>query len=340
LSSDNKVFYHVIAVSYDAFRNEYFDRNVTSFMNNLRFNGTRSNYMRNVFPTKTFPNHHTIATGVFPDVHGVLANSLYDSVIKKKLDYSFELYHFKSEITPIWILNEMNGGRSGCMMWPGSDFDYNNFNCSFLHPFKIAKKKSEYFDRVDEMFKWIRNSTSPPNLIMFYIEEPDTHAHAYGPNSQTISDFVATLNNVTEYIYNKIHDFNLQDKINVIHLSDHGMDELELRNVIDLTKIIDDKKVKFYGTTPVLQIVPNNDSETDNLYQKLFAEANKSKNFSVYLNKNLPERWKFANNDRTGPITVVANLGFGFQDMFQSADWYEKTYNITKTPTTRYGVHG
>lgn len=53
----------LIVVSYDAFRNEYFDRNVTNYMNELRFNNTYSDYMRNVFPTKTFPNHHSIATG-------------------------------------------------------------------------------------------------------------------------------------------------------------------------------------------------------------------------------------------------------------------------------------
>jgi ectonucleotide pyrophosphatase/phosphodiesterase family member 5 len=324
-------------VSYDAFRNEYFDRNVTNFMNSLRFNETRANYIRNVFPTKTFPNHHTIATGVFPDVHGVLANSLYDYDLKKKLDYSFELYHFKSEIISLWVLNEMNGGRSGCMMWPGANFSYNNYNCSWLRPFNMSMG---YFDRVDEMFTWIRNTTSPPNLVMFYIEEPDTYAHAYGPNSQMITNLVSTLNNVTEYIHKKIYEYNLEEKINVIHLSDHGMDELELRNVIDMTKIIDEKKVNFYGSTPVLQIVPNDLSETEVLYQKILSDANKRKNYKVYLNKDLPKRWNFANDIRSGPITVVADIGYGFQDMFKSADYYEKTFNITRTPTTKYGVHG
>lgn len=327
----------LVSVSYDAFRNEYFDRNVTNFMNDLRLKGTRANYMRNVFPTKTFPNHQSIATGVYPDKHGVLANSLYDFDLKKKLDYSFELYHFKSEITPLWILNEMNGGRSGCMMWPGSNYAYNNYNCTWEHTFDY---NVSYTDRVDEMFKWISNTTATPNLIMFYIEEPDTHAHAYGPHSSTITDLVSKLNNVTEYLYNKIHEFNMQDRINVIHLSDHGMDELELRNVIDLTKIIDEKKFNFYGSTPVLQIVPNNLSETEEMYQKLLAEANLRKNFKVYMNKDLPERWKFTNDIRTGPITVVADLGYGFNDMFKSADYYEKAFNITKTNTTKYGVHG
>jgi len=128
--------------------------------------------------------------------------------------------------------------------------------------------------------------------------------------------------------------------VNVVHLSDHGMDSLELSNVIDLTKFIDGKQVKFYGTTPVLQIVPENSGDVDFIYTKLQAVAVKNGHFKVYTNEELPDRWHFHNKYRVGPLTVVADLGYGFQDMFASAEWYKKVYNIPITPTTMYGVHG
>lgn len=93
----------LIVVSYDAFRNEYLQRNTTAFMNELRRNGTTSAYLRNVFPTKTFPNHHSIATGVYPNVHGVLANGLYDSQRGGALNYSYELFHYNRNLLPIWV---------------------------------------------------------------------------------------------------------------------------------------------------------------------------------------------------------------------------------------------
>lgn len=325
-----------LSVSYDAFRNEYFERNVTDFTNELRLNSTRADYLRNVFPTKTFPNHHTISTGVFPEEHGVMANSLFDFTLSSNLKYSFELFHFKSEIKPIWILNEMNGGHSGCMMWPGSDYEYDGIDCTHNHHYNLSM---DYKSRVDEAFKWILNDTSPANLVMFYIEEPDTHAHAFGPESQTITDLVEKLNGVTEYLHQKIHQHQLENRVNVIHLSDHGMDSLELRNVVDLTQIIGDK-AKYYGSTPVLQVVPKNLSETDAIYAQLETEAKKRGNFKVYNNQMLPKRWHFNNKQRSGPITAVADLGFGFQDMFDAAKWYEKAYNIKVTNTTKYGVHG
>lgn len=92
----------LIIVSYDAFRTEYLRRNSTSFMNELRRNGTTAEYMRNVFPTKTFPNHHSIATGVYPNQHGVMANEFYDHS-RGRLNYSYEMFHFNEEIVPIWV---------------------------------------------------------------------------------------------------------------------------------------------------------------------------------------------------------------------------------------------
>lgn len=155
-----------------------------------------------------------------------------------------------------------------------------------------------------------------------------------------ITDLVTKLDNVTEYWHRKIQEHNLENRVSVVHISDHGMDSLELRNVVDLSKIVDSKKIKFYGTTPVLQIVPNNLSDTEDIYNKLHIEAQASGKFKVYKDEELPERWHFRNKIRVGPITAVADLGYGFQDMFSSAEWYKKAYNITPSPTQKYGVHG
>lgn len=75
----------------------------TPVLAKLRESGTVAEYMDNVFVTKTFTNHHSIATGVYPEFHGVLGNSLYDSYYKKKLGYSYELWHYSNDTLPIWV---------------------------------------------------------------------------------------------------------------------------------------------------------------------------------------------------------------------------------------------
>ncbi|KAG5680364.1 hypothetical protein PVAND_009873 [Polypedilum vanderplanki] len=326
----------LIIVSYDAFRNEYFDRGVTNFTNQLRSNSTRSKYMLNIFPTKTFPNHHSIATGVYAEEHGVTGNGFYDFELKQSYNYSYEMFHFRSEIKPIWILNELYNGNSGCMMWPGSDYLYDGIGCTHKRHYNLSEN---FHERVDEMFEWILDKKNPANLVMFYIEDPDNHAHAFGPESPKITELVAKLDKTTEYIHKKIMFHSLEERINVIHLSDHGMDSMQLKNVIDLTKIVGNS-VDFYGSSPVLQIVPKIENELDKIYEKLLNVSNIMKTFKVFLNNELPERWHFSNKYRVGPITVVAELKYGFQDMYESAKWYEKAYNITVNENNNYGVHG
>lgn len=231
----------------------------------------------------------------------------------------------------------MSGGHSGCMMWPGSDYEYDDIACTHSRHYNPSEN---YRDRVDEIISWILDDEKPANLVMFYIEEPDTHSHAFGPESKTITDLVEKLNNVTEYLHQRLEEKKLLNRVSVVHLSDHGMDSLQLLNVIDLTKIIGNETVKFYGTTPVLQIVPKSPAEIGSIYQKLLKASETNGHFKVYINSTLPKRWHFNNNYRVGPITVVADLKYGFQDMYKAAQYYKEAYDIPVTPTTKYGVHG
>lgn len=38
------------------------------------------------YPSKTFPNHYTIATGLYPESHGIVDNLIYDPEISDKLE--------------------------------------------------------------------------------------------------------------------------------------------------------------------------------------------------------------------------------------------------------------
>uniref|UniRef100_A0A182Q0V7 Ectonucleotide pyrophosphatase/phosphodiesterase n=1 Tax=Anopheles farauti TaxID=69004 RepID=A0A182Q0V7_9DIPT len=330
----------LIVVSYDGFRTEYLQRNSTAYMNELRRNGTTSAYLRNVFPTKTFPNHHSIATGVYPNVHGVLANGVYDTVLGP-LNYSYELFHHNPELLPIWALNQYAGGHSGCMMWPGSDFGYGprNLTCSHTQHFNISVP---WADRLDTIFGWIRDAERPANLILLYIEEPDFYGHVYGPQSARVAQLVVKVNDLTRQLHTRIaSDPRLVERVNVVHLSDHGMETLTPAHFINLTaQVSPDVRYDAYGTTPVLQIVPKVKQQTSELYRQLKRAADTDGRFDVYMLENLPARWRYNNTRRTGPITVVAQLGYGFDDMWQTVEMYRKKYDVEVTPDTQYGMHG
>lgn len=93
----------LIVVSYDAFRYNFFNTERLSYMEKVRHSGVYADYMINVFPTKTFPNHHSIATGLYAEVHGVVGNSYYDPEAKHKVKIGYDMFHYSDEVKPIWV---------------------------------------------------------------------------------------------------------------------------------------------------------------------------------------------------------------------------------------------
>lgn len=93
----------LIVVSYDAFGCDFLEKDVVPNIRNLRKIGTYSDYLTNVFPTKTFPNHHSIATGLYPEVHGVIGNTFYDPKLGKVVRIGPEMYNFNDRVVPIWV---------------------------------------------------------------------------------------------------------------------------------------------------------------------------------------------------------------------------------------------
>lgn len=120
--------------------------------------------------------------GLYSEGHGVLSNSLFDPTYGS-IGYSNELFHYDNDIVPIWTLNEMRGGHSGCMMWPGSNFEYQGQNCSFT---QVLDKKMHWTKRIETIMSWFKDDSKPANLVMMYMEEPDEEGHAYSPDAEVV----------------------------------------------------------------------------------------------------------------------------------------------------------
>lgn len=98
-SDDDQI---LLVVSFDSFHEDYLQRGLTTNLLKFREDGVYSKYVENVFPTKTFVNHFTIATGLYAENHGVTGNSLFDKKLGY-LNYSSDLFHFNKDVLPIWV---------------------------------------------------------------------------------------------------------------------------------------------------------------------------------------------------------------------------------------------
>ncbi|KAK9877191.1 hypothetical protein WA026_016939 [Henosepilachna vigintioctopunctata] len=328
----------LIVVSYDAFRYNFFENHRLLSMEQLRKHGTYADYLTNVFPTKTFPNHHSIATGLHPEKHGVIGNSFWDPKKNTVIHIGYEMFHYSEDIVPIWRYNEdMGAGRySASMMWPGAIYSYQKKNITYTQHFNMSM---DWNERIDTVITWIQDPKKPANLIMLYFEEPDTHGHVYGPNSEVITNLLFKLDNVTQYLEDQIQKHNLQSKVNIIHISDHGLISVKASNILNITQYMDPGTYERAGTSPLMEIIPK-DGHEEQIYKNLKAAADENENFKVYKKSDFLDRWHYKNNPRTPPILVMAELGYALDDLSAIIPYYVSTYNISVTDEWEFGVHG
>ncbi|CAB3378442.1 Hypothetical predicted protein [Cloeon dipterum] len=328
----------VLIVSFDGFRHDYFDRISSPNFDRLKKIGSHGDLM-NVFETKTFPNHQSLATGLYPESHGVLANHVFDPQYNRTVNYSAELWHYNDQIMPIWTLNEISSKErnSGVMMWPGSEFSYHRGVVpTFIHKWD---SKWSFQRRVDVVMSWLTQQHNSANLVMLYMEEPDTHAHAFGSESDEVTEQIKNVDSYIGYLADQLERHNLTESVDTFIVSDHGMTETDEHRIIDLNKIIDSSLYLRVGTSPVIHIYPN-PGELPNLLRQLEWASQQYRTFDVFTKDNLPEHWKVANCRRAPPILLVAKEGYAFDDLRQAIVDYAKKYNFTPSSSHRYGLHG
>lgn len=137
-------------------------------------------------------------------------------------------------------------------MWPGSQFSYSDTLPTFVNLFD---RRTTWENRIDSVMSWFLHPKTPANLVMMYFEEPDDEEHTSGPGSSQTRERLRRVDKITERLFKSLNDNSLTD-VNVVLLSDHGMEGVTLDRMIDLTKFVGNKAV-MYGTSPVLHIYPN-----------------------------------------------------------------------------------
>ncbi len=295
---------YVILVSFDGFRWDYCNNSLTPTFDSIETNGVRAKSMKPSFPTKTFPNHYTIATGLYPDNNGIVHNTFYDpdknqvyriSDRTKVKDGSF----YKG--TPIWNLAEEQGIKSATFFWVGSEANIQNKQASF---WKDYEHNFPFKQRVDTVLKWLElPEKERPQLILLYFHEPDSHGHKHGPNSKEIENKVQYLDSILNYLTNSLKKLEYNDKIDLIVTSDHGMCPVSSERVVVLKDYLKDKwLVRILGSNPVFNL-----SYKKEYKDSVLLALQKINHIQFWERENIPKRLHYGASDRIGDISIVAD---------------------------------
>jgi predicted AlkP superfamily pyrophosphatase or phosphodiesterase len=299
----------VILVSIDGFHPAYLDRYRAPTLSMLARQGVRARWMTPVYPSLTFPNHYSIATGLYPDNHGIVGNNIYDPEFKQTFSLSEreEVQNGRWWLgEPIWVTAEKQGQRAAAFFFPGTEAEIGGKRPS---RWKTYDGKIPNSERVDTLLSWLDlPGPERPTLILTYFGEVDSAGHESGPNSVGVGHAVADVDRDLTRLVDGLKSRKLFERINIIIVSDHGMARIDSSRVILLDDYFDQEQadaVVWNGAS--VNIFPKPGMEQA-IYSALKSKA--PPYVKVYRKQDAPSRFHYGKSRRIGDVVVMADEGW------------------------------
>lgn len=270
----------------------------------LARDGVRADGMLPSFPSMTFPNHYTLATGLRPDHHGIVHNYMRDAAFG----------HYQSKVNgaegrwyggePIWATLQRQGGRAGTVAWIGAQDPHGARMPALWTAFDTAQPDAA---RIGQVLAWLDLPRAARlALVMAYFDLHDKQAHAFGPDAPEAMAARRTLDDALRGLLAGLSARGLRQATDVIVVSDHGMAAVPPGNVDTLPASLPRDAFSVDGTGIVLGVHPRPGREAEVARGLLGRQAH-----HACLRKDaLPPRWHYGTHPRVAPIVCVADPGW------------------------------
>ena len=291
---------YVVLVSFDAFRWDYQDLYATPNFDRVAAAGVRAERMTPVFPTKTFPSHYTIATGMYAENHGLVGNTFWAEDLQAW--YSIgnraaveEGSFYRGE--PIWVTAELQGMIAASFFFVGSEAPVKGVQPTYWNRFDASIPNDA---RVDQVLTWLGMPLeNRPHMITLYFEDVDNAGHNFGPGSAGVGDAVTTVDQNLGRLLDGIAALPHGDDVFVVLVSDHGM----MSEPADGADVLD---IAQYQGVASLYVDQGGAERAAAVRDSIAATMPEN---GVYLRADVPERLHYSADPRAGDIVIVAAEG-------------------------------
>ncbi len=297
----------VLLISFDGFRWDYPQRYETPHLDRLAEEGLRAERLVPVFPTKTFPNHYTLVTGLYPENHGIVGNTMYDPV----MDAWFSLGNQEAVTDarwwggePLWVTAEEQGQIAATYFWPGSEAPIDGVRPTYWTPYDGSVPGEA---RVEQVLAWLSLPPAErPTLLTLYFSRVDSEGHEHGPEAPEVARAVREVDALLGQLLDGLAARGLTKEVNLIVVSDHGMTATSPERVILLDEYVDPGDVRVITYSPVLMLYPE-EGKADSVFAAL---RGAHPHMAVYRKEDVPERLHYSAHRRIPPIIGIADAGW------------------------------
>ncbi|MGH8036984.1 MAG: ectonucleotide pyrophosphatase/phosphodiesterase [Stenotrophomonas sp.] len=296
----------LLLVSIDGLRADALDRGITPNLSRIAHEGVRARWMTPSYPSLTFPNHYTIVTGLRPNHHGIIHNSMQEESLGR-----FQL-NLRDAVTdsrwwggePIWVSAEKAGVHSATWSWPGSEAAIQGVRPS---QWRIYDEAVALSDRVDTVLDWVgQTDADAPRLVTLYMEQVDKAGHHFGPDSPEYAAAIAQADVAIGRLLDGLTARGLAASTNVIVVSDHGMATVPEGHAIAVEDMVDPTLASNVSTGQSIGFAPLPGKQQAAEKVLLGAHAN----YDCWTRQTLPARWEYGSNPRIPPIVCQMHEGW------------------------------
>lgn len=301
----------VILLSWDGFRHDYMDRVALPAARRLAREGLRARRLTTVRPSDTFPSHISLATGTYPDRHGIVGNFFLD----RELGFygmSADTRWLQAE--PLWIAAERQGVPAATYFWVGSEQDWRGQGTRYrVAPFDGSRPETE---KTAQILTWLRLPPAQrPRLIMSYWRGADRVGHRYGPDSGRVLAQLKDQDQVLGELLAGLDALDRWDQLTLLLVSDHGM--TAVGDYLPVREALTDAGIEATVIGQALAHVFLEDLNQLPQATEVLAAVHPA--LTVTPGNALPTQWRLQHPQRTGDLVLTAPPPF----VLSRADGFE-----------------
>jgi alkaline phosphatase D len=290
---------YVLLISLDGYRYDYSEEYGATNLIELGKQGVHAKALLPEFPTLTFPNHYSIATGLYPEHHGIVENAFWDPDLQASFRFTNPVDAGDAKWwggTPLWVLAEQQGMRSAAYFWVGTEAPIQNTRPSYWFTYN---SKTTLGAQTNQVVEWLKLPPAQrPHLILLYLSKVDHEGHLHGPESPEVRDAVKEVDTALGHLFEQVRATGLP--MNIVVVSDHGMAQVT-REITFTTEEFEG--AKFSAGTTQIDVHSKDPALLGRLYEHFL---HKDPDLLVYRKADLPAALHYGNNPRIGDLVLYA----------------------------------